>query len=379
MVLYSVYTIKQIIACFEECYTIPMRHNFEKNLKTYNEAVKESCRDLSKEGKEKSGAVKESLTSATAQESHTDKEAEIEIYTIQKQKLERLNKFKKFLEKTRTKDGGFEHAVMNKEGNIAGTVTQKDGEFFVVSKDGTKQPITISEIMTDGEWGVEYTFDDSVNIHDIRSYYLEALKSDLREKLDAQIIISEINNSWVDTRKKDAYQKIEERLGKENHQEGVVAEKMVKNFLKKLSIDTDADFEIVDADVYQDVEQKIDFIIRRKAVERNRGVGVEESKDVGIQFTTALGKSEHKERQIEKSKRNLEEDIDDIVLVSLPAYQASALYRVWSQNKKPGGPEKMWGSDVQETLFRGVMDKVLSPEEIDEFCQNNFQKKQKTA
>lgn len=353
-----------------------MRQNFEKNLHTYNETIKESVKDLSKEGKAVSAQKKDAIIDSVARESHTNKDAEMEIFAIQKQKLEKLNKFKKFLEKTRTKDGGFEHAVMNPDAPYFGTVMCRDGEFFVERKNGTREHVELSDIMTDGEWGLAYTFDTSVNIHDIRAYYLESLKSDLREKLDKQIVISETNNAWVDTAKQHAYKEIEKRLGQENSQEGVIAEKMVKNFLKKLSIDSSVDFEIIDADVYQDVEQKIDFIIHRKTTDRNRGVGVTEnkdqSKDVGIQFTTAFGKQEQKQRQIDKSKKNLDQNIDDIVLVTLPAYQASMLYKNWSQDKKPGGPDKLWNSEVKEALFRGTMDRVLSQEEIETFCQNNF-------
>jgi len=352
-----------------------MRPNFEKNLNKYNEAIKDSFKDLSKEGKVVSGQKKDEITESLAFESHTNKDAEMKIFAIQKQKLEKLNKFKKFLEKTRSSDGGFEHVNSNLEIEYFGEVYQKDGEFFVARKDGSRQSVELSEIMTDSEWGIEYAFDTSVNIHDVRAYYLQSLKSDLREKLDTQIVISEKNNSRVDTLKQNAYGEIEKRLGQENTQEGIVAEKMVKNFLKKLSIDTDVDFEIVDADVYQDVEQKIDFVIHRKSAQKNRGAKIRESEhaaDIGIQFTTALGKVEQKERQIEKSKRNLDKNIDDIVLVTLPSYQASRLYKDWLKDKKPGGPDKQWSTEIKETLFRGIMDKVLSQEEITAFCQENF-------
>ena len=67
-----------------------------------------------------------------------------------------------------------------------------------------------------------------------------------------------------------------------SEQQGIIAEKMVKNFLKKLSMDTDADFEIIDADVYQDVEQKVDFIIHRKNKDKNKGAKVQESETVTV-------------------------------------------------------------------------------------------------
>ncbi len=357
-----------------------MKFNFENNLKKYTETIKSSLKDFSKEGKAVSLQQRDELIKTTSNESHTNPEAELEIYTIQKQKLEKLNKFKKFLEKTRTLDGGFQHETLNKFSDMSNklpivAVSSHDGEFFIRDAEGRESPVSIAEIMTDGEWGLQYTFDNSVNIHDIRKYYLEQLKADLREKLDKQIITSETAFTRGDSFKQDAYRAIEKRMEQGSEQGGVVAEKMVKNFLKKLVIETDADFEIVDADVYQDVEQKIDFIIHRRNNEKNRGAKITESDtatDIGIQFTMDTKKSKYKEEQVVSAKKRKGNDIDDIVLVTLPVAQASNLYKEWSKHQTSGGPEKSWDKQTQETIFRGVMNQVLSQQEINEFCERNF-------
>lgn len=357
-----------------------MKFHFEKNLKKYTETIKEFGRDFTRDGKQLAAEKRTEITEDIASRAHTTPEAEQQIYDIQKSKLEKLNKFKKFLEKTRT-EGGFTHAVMNQESaKSVPVVSFYDGQFIAVSPDGKRLSVSLPEIMTDNEWGLQYTFDNTVDIHDIRKYYLQQLKGDLREKLDTQIIISETANTRSDMFKQGAYQAIGERMENGSEQGGVIAEKMVKNFLKKLAIETDADFEIVDADVHQDVEQKIDFIIHRKNNERNRGAKIEESdtaaditfQDIGIQFTMNTSKSEHKEKQISNAKKHLGDNIDDIVLVTLPIEQASNLYKKWNQNPVSGGPEKSWDIHTQEQIFRGVMDRVLSPEEINEFCERNF-------
>lgn len=355
-----------------------MKLNFENNLKKYTAAIHQSLADLTKEGRKISDEKRNQLTRETAQASATDVDAELLIYKLQKNKLEKLNKFKDFLERTRGVEGTFVHPEIKSNAPVVSSDGQ--GGFSVRSLDGQVLPITLAEIMTDGEWDVEYSFDTSVNIHDLRKYYLEQLKGELREKLDQQIIASETANTRTDTFKQNAYRAIGERIEWGSEQGGVIAEKMVKNFLKKLAIDTDADFEVVDADVHQDVEQKIDFIIHRKNNEKNRGARIEESdmvqeivfKDIGIQFTMNTEKTEYKERQIHKAKKNLGNDIDDIVLVTLPVEQVSSLYKQWSHKKRPGGPEKSWTPETQEKIFRGVMNKVLSPEEIEEFCTKNF-------
>jgi hypothetical protein len=355
-----------------------MKMNFENNLKKYTENIKEFGRDMTKEGRVKAEEEKQKVTTSVAEIAHTDIEAESEIYKIQKSKLEKLSKFKKWLEKTRDiSSGNFVHPEIQK--NLPVVSVDNEGNFTMKSINGQNKSITIGEIMTDHEWNIDYTFDKSVNIHDIRTYYLNQLKDDLREKLDKQIIISETSFTRGDAFQQEAYKELGKTLESGNEQQGVIAEKMVKNFLKKLSLDTNADFEVLDANAYQDVHQKIDFIIHRKNKEKNQGAKVEESdtitsptfEDIGIQFTINTSKTEHKEKQISRSKKNLQ-NIDDLVLVTLPAHDASKLYDAWKKNPQSGGPEKMWNKQIQETVFRGVMAKIMNQQEIYDFCVANF-------
>ncbi len=343
-----------------------MKMNFENNLKKYTENIKEFRRDMTKEGRLKAEEEKQKITTFVAEAAHTNAEAESEIYKIQKSKLEKLSKFKKWLEKTRDiSSGNFVHPEIQK--NLPVVSVDSEGNFTMKSINGQNKSITIGEIMTDHEWNIDYTFDKSVNIHDIRTYYLNQLKDDLREKLDKQIIISEMSFTRGDAFQQEAYKELGKTLESGNEQQGVIAEKMVKNFLKKLSLDTNADFEVLDANAYQDVHQKIDFIIHRKNKEKNQGAKVEESdkiivptfEDIGVQFTINTNKTAQKENQVEKSKKHFK-DVDDLVLVTLPANDASKLYKDWKKNPQSGGPEKMWDKQIQETVFRGVMAKIMN-------------------
>lgn len=355
-----------------------MKMNFENNLKKYTENIKEFGRDMTKEGRLKAEEEKQKITTFVAEAAHTNAEAESEIYKIQKSKLEKLSKFKKWLEKTRDiSSGNFVHPEIQK--NLPVVSVDSEGNFTMKSINRQNKSITIGEIMTDHEWSIDYTFDKSVNIHDIRTYYLNQLKDDLREKLDKQIIISETSFTRGDAFQQEAYKELGKTLESGNEQQGVIAEKMVKNFLKKLSLDTNADFEVLDANAYQDVHQKIDFIIHRKNKEKNQGAKVEESdkiivptfEDIGVQFTINTNKTAQKENQVEKSKKHFK-DVDDLVLVTLPANDASKLYKDWKKNPQSGGPEKMWDKQIQETVFRGVMAKIMNQQEIDDFCVVNF-------
>ncbi len=353
-------------------YSDRMRHDFENKISSYSEAITDSFGNLtSSEGKQAAAAVKKELTQSFAQKTYTNPEAEVAIFDMQKKKLERLKKFKKFLSKTRNGEGGFSHPEI--QPGLPVVFRDDDGRYLVRENDVVRQ-VTRGELMTDYEWGIEYAFDRSVGIHDIREYYLEQLKADLREKLDQQIITSETNFTRGDSFKQNAYREIGKRIETGSEQQGIIAEKMVKNFLKKLAIDHDADFEIVEANAFQDVEQKVDFIIHRKSADRIRGAKIGESKDsadVGIQFTINASKVDYKEKQIQHTKRHTKE-FQDIVLVTLPAHKASDLYKQWSSRKTAGGPDKLWSPQTKQAIFRGVMEKVLAPQEIDDLCNKYF-------
>lgn len=352
-----------------------MRENFGEKLIAYNEDIKEHNKDFSsgKETKEKAIERRDSLLKQESGKYYGNEEEKLKneeyIYRLQKEKLEKLKKFKKFLESTR-KEGGFSFGLRENKNPKVRKVSFKNDKFFVGN-----EKVSLSEIMTDKEWGIEYTFDESVNIHDIRKYYLDEIKSTLGESLDKQIISQETANGLIDTGKKSAYLKIEENMNTQSKQEGIVAEKMVKNFLKKLSIDNSSLFEIIDSDVYQDVEQKIDFIIHTKGDnKKNRGVGVSENeKLIGIQFTINESATKHKEDQINKVKKNrMDRSLDDIILITMPKSKASELYKTWLENKKSGGPDKLWDKETKETLFKNIMNNILPQSQIDDFCIKNF-------
>jgi hypothetical protein len=349
-----------------------MRESFEKNIESYTEVIHQQLADTSKEGKVRAEGLKQEAIVSGALNSDTTPIAENEIYRIQKQKIEKLRKFKRWLESTRSGEG-FVHPESRKD--LPRVSQNEDGTLLVEGRG----MVTMGELVADVEWGQKYSFDPSVNIHDVRKWHLAELKQDLREKLNAQIIESELADQKADAWKQGAYEKMRERSESAMEKTGIIAEKMVMTFLEELSYDhPDADFEIEPADAHMDVHQKIDFVIHRK--QRTHGARIEESaeadtirvRDVGIQFTTALGKVEQKEKQLRQARKNAKE-VDDIVLVTLPLKEASALYKTWdASGRQPGGPMRLWSRDTKAQVFRAVMTHVLTQDEIDSFCEKYF-------
>lgn len=168
----------------------------------------------------------------------------------------------------------------------------------------------------------------------------------------------------------EAYAKIAEREGKESEQLGVIAEKLMIGVAETIAIDRpDLHLIIRSANAYQDVAEKIDFIISTKT--KKRGVGVDtkegeyDEKNFGIQFTLNTSKKEFKEDQIAKAKaRGL--DVDDILLVYVEQDTLLKAVRKWKEKgNSHKGPWVELSKETQHKTLRTLFEGILSEEEID--------------
>ncbi len=234
------------------------------------------------------------------------------------------------------------------------------------------ESLTQGEILTDGEWGVVYNLDASVDRETRQQYLIETAKRELRRLLDEQISAEKLGNAYTDRGLFKAYSARDQEP--EEIHAGLIAEKLVRNLLKKLFIDSGVGYSVEEANLLQDVEHKMDFIIHRPM--RSRGVGVKALRgitDIGVQFTLNESQKnvEHKQHQIQKAKERLGNGgtILEIVLVSLPMRNVIELVKNWRKELKPGGPDKLWGKDKKEAIVREVLYKLFSQQEINEICQ----------
>lgn len=342
-----------------------MREDFNKILHQYNEHAKDAANMLSKDGRTKHQEITNKITEEAAVIRKNTPETQDKIFNIQKNKQNAIQKMHKQFRKL---DAGKDLEKFSFER----TVTYDDNfdQFYFLDEDGLKSPISRSEILTDGEWGLSYNFDNTVPKILIKEYILTETKRQVSKKLDEQIILDEIDSSHTDSFKKLAYKDLYENKNIKDRLDGFLAERMIKGLLTKISLEG-VDFEIEEADVYQDVEQKIDFIIRRK--NHNRAVGVtEDEKVIGIQFTLNKDKEEHKKKQLKYAKRNLthgskrkhERGIDDIMLVVMPLDKISKMYKAWQEKKTPGGPEMLWDDETKRSILSGVLKDLVPEDEI---------------
>lgn len=339
-----------------------MKETFEKRLRDYGEVAKDIMKKEDKVDDELRAVYNWHIQKGS-ESSNTSKRSQVDIFNLQRRKQEIINELKKNISRL---DGG------NNEKN------QETAREIFLNKEGSLQDnngevISLGELITDGEWDIDYSLNSETIPRQIRKRYLiERAKIKLQNLLDDQIAINERDSENVDIMKRDAYKRSYEdkHLGVEKA--GLLAEKMVRNLLKKIIIDLGADFELEKADLYQDVNQKIDFIIKRKS--RGRGVRIEESmENLGIQFTinTREDIKRHKEKQIERSKKELlpEDHIKDIVLVSVPINDINNKYNEWKMGKRPGGPDKLWSIADKKRIFEEITKGFLTQEEIFEYLE----------
>lgn len=350
-----------------------MRPRFEKDLSAYSHLAKQEGGGF--ENSEELANFEQVLTwhlNEAVQRQGTTVEVQNKIYEIQKKKqqiMKRLQDWLSCLDDSQCvfeKDKGSRDANFNPELNV----------FLYRTKSGEIKQATFGEIMTDLDWGVIYSLDKASTPRDIiKKYFLERTKHDLRELLDLQIIESESQGNLTIPERKEAYARYKLALEskKKDRQPGFISETIVKNILKKIAYDVGVDFEVVEGDIYQDVEQKIDFIIHH--VNKNRGVEVQpdsDRTDIGIQFTINSRAISQKERQINTAKRHMTSEwhIDDLVLVFFPLVEASKLQTQWEQQGRPaGGPDKLIKRELAEKLFKTLMRNILPEDKADEDWQ----------
>jgi len=314
-----------------------------------------------------------------------------------KDNLESGNHFSSLLERGAKEFLGEESDFLNKE-EIKEIIDEVSGQESKIKEDfetkkgrfanydkyrksfsvGEEKEVSLGDIISSRRWGVDISLpkelENSGDGKKVRRLALEAKAKDLLfQKLNKQLA-TKLSEK---TEKKDAllskaYSKIRERADNENQienkQTGVFAEQIIIGVLEGLSINHPGlGFTVMESNAYQDVQDKIDFIISTK--QKKRGVGVnredvdQENKTIGIQLTTNTSASEHKNDQIAKSKmRGIE--VDDIVYVEIKKDILEKAIRQWEgSGKKISGPWAYLPEDVKTKTITNLLGGVLNEEQ----------------
>ncbi len=353
-----------------------MQKGFESDLRSVNE-IEKIRQDKIKSGLDDIQEVYTELANrlnTTAENQETSIETQKKILEIQRKKLKIMNRLRESLICLDDPECKLEEIA----GARLASYDDVAGSFVYENERGQKNEGTLGEIITDLDWDIEYQLDTATTPrHHLKMYLVERAKNQLRSLLDRQILESEIGSDETADILKDTYQVIKDK--RENHdsahgQAGFIAETVVRNFLRQLSIDKDLPFEIRVSDVQQDVELKMDFVIHKK--QEAVGVDVEAAaqSDVAIQYSLNDAKRQHKEKQIRRTEevlqRDNEEHIKHIALVIFPIEDTHELNLEWKRSGKiAGGPGKFLSANVKQKLFFELLEDVFSVAEIEKFWE----------
>lgn len=245
----------------------------------------------------------------------------------------------------------------------------KDEEgYHTYLKGGVKIPLTEGQIDSAKEWGTFWQFDDSIDKHTQQKVMSSQIRDMIAKKYDTQLITFGEHSKLNDHRKQDTYTRISERSEQlDGMSDGILAEKMMVSLLTKAQKDYHLPFVLHKVDIYEDVENKIDFIVSLET--HDRGVRVaEEGSDVGIQFTLNDNKTELKQDQIDKSKIRGDAEIDDIILVTMPFVKIRDAFNKWRYDENgnrinekkldPRGPDHLMSEDEQVEIFKTLFNSL---------------------
>jgi len=242
-----------------------------------------------------------------------------------------------------------------------------------------KSVATKGQIISSRHFGTAVTLPDSLD----QSFEGKTLRATYIQKLHQDFIVDELNKLLAESLARDiehkdvlkakAYTAIAERSGADketNEQLGVIAEKLIYGVAEMISIDRpDLGITVHAANAYQDVEEKIDFIIATSHKKRGAGIetkdleGESQEKHIGIQFTINTSKESHKRDQIARAKeRGI--DVDDIVYLAIDSTLLRKAIGEWEKAGKPvSGPWAYLPTDAKHKAVSGLFQTMITPEQ----------------
>ena len=260
---------------------------------------------------------------------------------------------------------------------------ESKNELFIL-EDNQERKITYGDIVADYDWGVKYQPDKSMpekiwrkirKLSDITEarHNVEKIFNEELARIEG---VSLPTTSWT------------LELLKKHPEAGVIAEKMIKNFLTRIQYNNpELNFAVESSNALEDAELKYDFKII--IPQKRRGVAIEgenlpreeyaaAKKRIGVQFTISHKQKalEHKMAQIGAAKEKIGEKeytefvkkpVDDIVLLTLPLETYNKRFSKWLNTKQPsGGPEWYLNHEEKSKILKEIFHNFLelSDEEI---------------
>ncbi|PID83151.1 hypothetical protein CSB11_02860 [Candidatus Campbellbacteria bacterium] len=291
-------------------------------------------------------------------------ETQSEIFDLQKEKEEKILEMK---EKLKDVDEGKEIAFSKDASSVK--YDKEDGKYTVFGKKGVQLETTKGQILASTLWGSEFKLDSDVERDFKKKFILEHTKNDILEMYDSQVIRWGRESFMTQGGTSRAYEGLAEteNMSLEEIPKGTLAEKMFSSFFTRVCQDvSEIPFEFKRADIYDDVENKIDFVFKIKhndEVAEKQAYVQDDGENIGVQFT--IGKStnllKHKQEQFKRS--DLEESkVDDLVLVSIPIEEIRDFLKTYQESSKNDKlvktPDFYFSEDLKEKIVKAVLEKL---------------------
>ncbi len=309
-------------------------------------------------------------TIPTPSQKITEEQREIEVLKIYKEQIsEELSESLKMIAEGK--------GVIRGRGSVNREIMYdaKGKSFFVNCEGKLGADVTLGDLIADVSLGHEYSFSlDTVPAPFAKEYVLARAKTRINQLYNRQIALQEKEKS--EERGKltrashfeEALHDIEARekgtevhAGKQFEQDAVHLLKQVQFDLPELGI------EVEEVNVVQDMDEKIDFIV--KVHEHHRGVQVAEDEKTlgdeavfGIQFTLKWKEEDLKVKQnkIDKSlAKGIHTQVDDVLLVTVPVScsEIKKAHQEWHKRGcPPGGPVRLYTQEVKMKILEKIVD-----------------------
>lgn len=237
----------------------------------------------------------------------------------------------------------------------------------VIQPDGSAAELMLADLVADLQWDIVHELPVDAPRRMQRRYALERRRKSLEDLRDQQMGGFNESAKGVTVSQKRILDGAKRGHTPGNSEQGFSAEIMAHSLLLRNSFDQKDTFRVIAADPVQDVVDKVDFIIDRRA-KHTRGVDVEISgfEHVGIQFTLRKGSSLAKKRKkMQHALGEIETEFDDVVLVSVPGKWTVPVMEEWISAGRPsGGPEQFLDEQQREALYKTPLQKMFTEEEI---------------
>jgi len=307
----------------------------------------------------------------TQEMKYVEKETRKEIFNFQDEKERVIVQMHELLKKT---DAGEEISFEEKD---LISVGYENGKYKTFGKKGGE--ISKGDIAVASMWGKNLKLNSEVDRKTKKEFILRESKKRISSLWDKQINLAVQDTDSEDVFKLQAFNGLkksadaESKMKYEEMSSGHIAEKMVDSFMTKILVNNpDFPFTMEQADTYDDVNEKMDFIFHIKK-EYSRGLNIKsceeesekdcEKNDIGVQYTmnTDPEVQNKKINQIDKSKKRNIDKVDDIILVTVPLGKIQEVLKKFKEKKRDNnfsGPEQFLNMDIKRTLFKSMLENL---------------------